>query len=158
MKIKLVISGKPEDDLYKAGIMDYEARLKHYIPFETIRIPGIKNPGKLSIPELKRIESAKIAGLFSPSDLVVLLDEKGKEMSSAGFASFLARVFHSASSKNLVFAIGGPYGFDDAIKLKADFILSFSQMTFSHHMIRLFFLEQLYRAFTIINHESYHHD
>ena len=158
MKIKLIVSGKPGDDMYKSGIAEYEARIKRYIPFETIRIPGIKNPGKLSIPELKRIESGKIADLFSSSDLVILLDEKGKEMSSSGFAKFLNHLFHTASSKTLVFAIGGAYGFDDLIRTKAGYILSLSQMTYPHQMIRLFFLEQLYRSFTIINHESYHHD
>jgi len=158
MKIKLVISGKAGDDMYKTGIAEYEARIKRYIPFETIRIPGIKNPGKLSIPEIKRIDSAKMSSLFSSTDIVVLLDEKGKEMTSSGLAKFLSQRFHSVSSKSLVFAIGGAYGFDELILSKADFILSLSQMTFPHQMIRLFFLEQLYRAFTIINHESYHHD
>jgi 23S rRNA (pseudouridine1915-N3)-methyltransferase len=158
MKIKLIISGKPGDELYKTGIADYEARIKRYIPFETIRIPGIKNPGKLSIPEVKRIDSAKIISLFTSSDIVVLLDEKGKEMTSSGLAKFLNQRFHSSSSKSLLFAIGGAYGFDELIRSKADFILSLSQMTFPHQMIRLLFLEQLYRAFTIINHESYHHD
>lgn len=158
MKIKLIISGKSGDNQYKSGIREYEARIKRYIPFDTIHVPGIKNPGKLSISELKRIESAKTAALFSSSDFVILLDEKGKEMSSSGFAKFLSRLFLSASSKNLIFAIGGAYGVDDLIRSKADFILALSQMTFPHQMIHLFFLEQLYRALTIIHHESYHHE
>jgi 23S rRNA (pseudouridine1915-N3)-methyltransferase len=156
MKVKVLFIGKTEQEYLKQGISEYENRIKRYVPFEIVEIPPIKNMAKMNPDQVKRVESEKISGYFSISDLVVLLDEKGKEMSSVEFAEFLRQKFLS-SSKNLVFAAGGAYGFNDLIKKNVNFILSLSRMTFSHQMVRLFFLEQLYRALTIIKKESYHH-
>lgn len=120
-------------------------------------IQGIKNAGNLSKAEWKTKEGEKILKSITSSDYVILLDEKGDEMSSKGFASFLEKKF-AQSSRTLTFVVGGPYGFDDQVMQKADTSISLSKMTFSHQMVRLFFLEQLYRALTILRNESYHHE
>jgi 23S rRNA (pseudouridine1915-N3)-methyltransferase len=157
MKIRLLLIGKTEKDFLKTGIHDYESRIKRYISFELIEIPTLKNAATLSHSEQNQRESEMISKYIQPGDIVVLLDERGKEMRSVEFASFLNKQFISGS-KNLLFAVGGPFGFDIALKKQASFILSLSKMTFSHQMVRLFFTEQLYRALTIIRGESYHHE
>ena len=156
MKIKLLLTGKTEEEYLKTGIREYETRIKRYIPFEIVEIAGLKNSANLSTAEQIARESIMIGKQVLPGDIIVLLDEQGKEMRSAEFALFLNRQFLTGN-KNLIFIVGGPYGVDPSIKKQASFILSLSRMTFSHQMVRLFFTEQLYRALTIIRGESYHH-
>ena len=157
MKVKLVVIGKTEEPYLIKGMREYENRITRYLSFEVVEIPGLKNASHLSKQEWKAKEAAKIRPVFTTSDILILLDEKGKEMTSVEFSSFLDKKF-SSGSKNLVFVIGGPYGFDESVKKKAHFQLSLSKMTFSHQMVRLFFLEQLYRALTILRNEAYHHE
>ncbi len=157
MKIRLLLTGKTEEEFLKTGIREYEMRIKRYVPFEIVEIPALKNAANLSAAEQNSRESEVISKKFQPGDVIVLLDEHGKEMKSTEFATFLNRQFLSGS-KNLVFVVGGPYGFDPSLKKQASSILSLSRMTFSHQMVRLFFTEQLYRALTIIRGESYHHE
>ena len=157
MKIKLLLSGKTEEEYLKTGLREYEIRIKRYVPFEIVEIPALKNAANLSFGEQNSRECASISKRFLPGDIIVLLDEHGKEMSSTEFASFLNKQFISGS-KNLVFVVGGPFGFDPSLKKQASSILSLSRMTFSHQMVRLFFAEQLYRGLTIIRGESYHHE
>ena len=157
MKVKLVAIGKTDESYLINGMQEYGNRIRHYLPLEVVEIPGLKNASHLGKPEWKAKEAAKILPLFSSQDIVILLDEKGKEMTSVEFSSFLNRNF-SSGSKNLVFVIGGPFGFDESVRKKAQFELSLSKMTFSHQMVRLFFLEQLYRALTILRNEAYHHE
>jgi 23S rRNA (pseudouridine1915-N3)-methyltransferase len=157
MKVKLVVIGKTEEPYLIKGMREYENRITRYLSLEVVEIPGLKNASHLSKQEWKVKEAAKIRPVFTTSDILILLDEKGKEMTSVEFSSFLDKKF-SSGSKNLVFVIGGPYGFDESVKKKAHFQLSLSKMTFSHQMVRLFFLEQLYRALTILRNEAYHHE
>ncbi|MCX6248406.1 MAG: 23S rRNA (pseudouridine(1915)-N(3))-methyltransferase RlmH [Bacteroidetes bacterium] len=157
MKVKLVAIGKTDEPYLLEGMKEYEGRIRRYLSLEVIEIPGLKNASHLGKPEWKAREAAKILPFFTASDIVILLDEKGKEMSSTEFSSFLNQKFGSGS-KNLVFVIGGPYGFDESVRKSAHFQLSLSRMTFSHQMVRLFFLEQLYRALTILRNEAYHHE
>jgi 23S rRNA (pseudouridine1915-N3)-methyltransferase len=157
MKVKLVAIGKTDETYLVKGMQEYENRIRRYLPLEVLEIPGLKNASHLGKPEWKAKEAAKILPLFAPQDIVILLDENGKEMTSVDFSSFLNRNF-SSGSKNLVFVIGGPFGFDESVRKKAHFQLSLSKMTFSHQMVRLFFLEQLYRALTILRNEAYHHE
>jgi 23S rRNA (pseudouridine1915-N3)-methyltransferase len=157
MKIKLLLTGKTEEEFLRAGIREYEARVKRYVPFEISEIPALKNQASLSQAEQKTRESLLIAKHVQPGDVIVLLDEHGRELRSTEFAAYLNRQFLSGS-KTLVFVVGGPFGFDPLLKKKASDILSLSKMTFSHQMVRLFFTEQLYRALTIIKGEGYHHE
>jgi 23S rRNA (pseudouridine1915-N3)-methyltransferase len=157
MKIKLLVTGKTEEEFLKKGIHEYEMRIKRYIPFEIIEIPALKNAANLSPAEQNARESVLIAKHFLSGDIIILLDEHGNEMKSKEFAAFLNRQFLTGS-KNLVFVVGGPFGFDPSLKDKASSILSLSRMTFSHQMVRLFFTEQLYRGLTIMRGESYHHE
>ncbi len=157
MKVRLLLVGKTEEEFLKKGIHEYEMRIKRYIPFEIVEIPGLKNAASLSQAEQNSRESVIISKQFLPGDVIILLDEHGKEMRSTEFASFLNKQFLTGG-KNLVFIVGGPYGFDPSLKKQASFILSLSKMTFSHQMVRLFFTEQLYRGLTIMRGESYHHE
>ncbi|TRZ74612.1 MAG: 23S rRNA (pseudouridine(1915)-N(3))-methyltransferase RlmH [Bacteroidetes bacterium] len=157
MKVKLVAIGKTEEPWLIKGMKEYETRITRYLPLEVVEVPGLKNASHLGKQEWKAKEAAKILPVFTTSDIIILLDENGKEMTSVEFSSFLNQKFISGS-KNLIFVIGGPYGFDESIKKKAHLQLSLSQMTFSHQMVRLFFLEQLYRALTILRNEAYHHE
>jgi 23S rRNA (pseudouridine1915-N3)-methyltransferase len=157
MKIRLILIGKTEEDYLKEGIREYETRIKRYTPFERIEIPALKNTAMLSQVEQNLRESELISKYIQPGDIVVLLDERGKEMRSVEFASFLNKQFIKGS-KNLLFIVGGPFGFDPVLKKDASFILSLSKLTFSHQMVRLFFAEQLYRALTILRGEPYHHE
>jgi 23S rRNA (pseudouridine1915-N3)-methyltransferase len=157
MKIRLIVVGKTNANYLKTGESDYEERLKHYCKFEELIIPPIKNGGKLSNKDLKIKEGKLILKNIDPMDQLVLLDEKGKSFSSADFSNFLNQKL-LGSTKRLVFVVGGAFGFSEEIYKRADSKLSLSKMTFSHQMIRLIFKEQLYRAFTILKGEKYHHE
>ena len=157
MKIRLLVTGKTEDEFLKTGIREYETRVKRYVSFEITEIPSLKNQSGLSLDEQKLRESGLIQKQILPGDVVILLDEHGKEMRSTEFASFLNKQFLSGN-KTLIFVVGGPFGFDPSMKKQAAGIVSLSRMTFSHQMVRLFFTEQLYRALSILRGESYHHE
>ncbi len=149
--------GKTEDAYLKEGIDKYLKRLKHYIKIEIAEIAELKNTKALTRDQQKAKEAELILKKLNPLDHVILLDENGMQLSSPQFASYLDKKALSSTS-NLVFIVGGPYGFDDTIYQRANDKLSLSTMTFSHQMVRLFFVEQLYRAFTIIKGEPYHHE
>jgi len=157
MKIKLLAIGKTDDKNLISLIESYQKRLKHYINFELEIIPDIKNVKNLSQTQQKEKEGALILKKLSAIDVLLLLDEKGKEMRSVEFANYLQKKMNAAV-KQLVLVIGGPYGFSEAVYKKSAGKLSLSKMTFSHQMIRLFVIEQLYRAFTILKNEPYHHE
>ncbi|MGQ0828606.1 MAG: 23S rRNA (pseudouridine(1915)-N(3))-methyltransferase RlmH [Bacteroidota bacterium] len=156
MKITFLLNGKTEDDYIVKGVAVYQQRLKHYVSFETIVIPAIKNTKALSIDQQKQKEGELILKSIQTSDRLILLDENGKEYNSVGFANFIQQQMNSGI-KNLVFVVGGPYGFSDEVYKRANTKISLSKMTFSHQMVRLFFVEQLYRAMTILRNEPYHH-
>jgi len=156
VKITLIAVGKTEDKYLIEGIEKYLNRLKHYINFAIIIIPELKNTKSLTEAQQKDKEAALISKHISATDVVVLLDEKGKKYSSVAFAQYLNKQM-IGSVQHLVFIIGGPYGFDEQIYKRANSSMSLSDMTFSHQMVRLFFVEQLYRAFTILKNEPYHH-
>lgn len=157
MKIELAVIGKTSIGYLKQGIDEYIKRLKHYVPFEIKYIDDIKNTKNISEDQQKRTEGAKILSLLDKSDFVVLLDEHGKEYTSIQYSSYIQKRMLSGAKK-VVFVIGGPYGFSQEVYDRANDKISFSKMTFNHEMIRLIFMEQLYRAYTIINHEPYHHE
>jgi 23S rRNA (pseudouridine1915-N3)-methyltransferase len=156
MKISLILSGKTEDDHIIKGFNIYEQRLKHYISFETIVIPALKNTKALSIEQQKSREGELILKHLQSSDKIILLDENGKEYTSVGFSEFIQQQMNSGI-KNLFFIVGGPYGFSEDVYKRANGKIALSKMTFSHQMVRLFFAEQVYRAMTILKNESYHH-
>ncbi|WP_113664121.1 23S rRNA (pseudouridine(1915)-N(3))-methyltransferase RlmH [Pedobacter nanyangensis] len=157
MKISLIAIGKTEDKYLVEGIGKYLGRLKHYINFSFTAIPDIKNSKNLSEAQQKSKEAELILKQLTNSDVVVLLDEKGKKYSSMQFSQYINKQM-VGSVQNLVFIIGGPYGFDESIYQRSNSSISLSDMTFSHQMVRLFFVEQLYRAFTILKNEPYHHE
>ncbi|HBS85225.1 MAG: 23S rRNA (pseudouridine(1915)-N(3))-methyltransferase RlmH [Bacteroidetes bacterium GWF2_38_335] len=157
MKISLIVVGKTDDKNLSETVETYLKRLKHYIDFEYNVIPDIKNRKTLSQQEQKTKEGNLLISGLNNSDFVVVLDEKGKEHTSSEFAEFLKKRMN-AGTKRLVFLIGGPYGFSDQVYERADYRFSLSKLTFSHQMVRLIFAEQLYRAFTIIKGEPYHHE
>ncbi|MGZ3756843.1 MAG: 23S rRNA (pseudouridine(1915)-N(3))-methyltransferase RlmH [Mucilaginibacter sp.] len=156
MKIIFLTVGKTEDAYLKEGIEKYVKRLKHYCKLELVDLNELKNTKALTPDQQKTKEAEMILKKVSATDYVVLLDENGTEFTSQQFAAYLDKRSIS-SSANMVFIVGGPYGFDQSVYQRANDKLSFSRMTFSHQMIRLFFTEQLYRAFTIIKGEPYHH-
>ena len=156
MKITLILIGKTEDDYITKGFAVYEQRLKHYITFETIVIPSLKNTKNFSPEQLKIKEGELILKSIAPTDRIILFDENGKEYDSREFANFLQQQMNTGI-KNLVFVIGGAYGFSDDVYLRANGKVALSKMTFSHQMVRLFVAEQFYRAMTIIKNEKYHH-
>lgn len=157
MKIALVVIGKTDARYFVDAIGEYRNRLVHYIPFEMEVIPDIKNVKNLSESQQKEKEGELILKTLQPGDYLVLLDEKGKEFTSLQFAAYLEKKMHNIP-KRIVFVIGGPYGFSESVYKAASEKISLSKMTFSHQMIRLIFIEQLYRAMTILNHEPYHHE
>ncbi|MEN9918752.1 MAG: rRNA ((1915)-N(3))-methyltransferase RlmH [Bacteroidota bacterium] len=157
MKISLLTIGKTDASYFIESIAEYSNRLSHYITFEMQIIPDIKNTRNLSIEQQKEREGELIIKNLQTGDYLVLLDEHGKEFTSVQFASYIEKKTHSVN-KRLVFVIGGPYGFSEQIYNRASEKLSLSKMTFSHQMIRLVFIEQLYRAMTILNNEPYHHE
>ena len=156
MKITLLLNGKTEDDYILKGFAIYEQRLKHYVSFDTISIPALKNTKALSIEQQKQKEGEFILKQIQTSDKLILLDENGKEYNSVSFSGFIQQQMNSGI-KNVVFVVGGPYGFSDEVYDRANGKISLSKMTFSHQMVRLFFIEQLYRAMTILKNEPYHH-
>lgn len=156
MQIKLIAIGKTDDKQLLQLIEQYQKRLKHYIKFELDIIPDIKNVKNLSEKQQKEKEGDLILKKLSPTDVLVLLDENGKQFSSVEFSNYLQKKMN-AGIKQLVFVIGGPYGFSETVYQKAQGKVSLSKMTFSHQMIRLFVVEQIYRGFTILKNEPYHH-
>lgn len=157
MKISLVVIGKTNGKFLIDGINEYMQRLSHYVPFNIQFLPDIKNNKKLSEDQQKTQEGNLILASLEKSDYVVLLDEHGKEFTSIEFSKYIEKKMATVS-KRLVFIVGGPYGFSKDVKERANEKISLSKMTFSHEMIRLIFIEQLYRAMTIINNEPYHHE
>lgn len=156
MQIKLIAIGKTDDKQLLQLIEQYQKRLKHYIKFEIDIIPDIKNVKNLSEKQQKEKEGELILKKISSTDVMVLLDENGKQFSSVEYANYLQKKMNSGI-KQLVFVIGGPYGFSEKVYQKSQGKISLSKMTFSHQMIRLFIVEQIYRGFTILKNEPYHH-
>lgn len=156
MKISLLTLGKTTDARLSALIDDYQQRLKHYIPFEFVVVPDIKNAKSLTQEQLKTAEGEAILARLTPAMDVLLLDEHGREFRSIEYADFLQRKM--AAGRDLVLIIGGAYGFSQAVYDRANGKISLSQMTFSHQMIRLMAIEQIYRAMTILRNEPYHHE
>lgn len=157
MRIKLLVIGKTDDRNLNELISVYQKRLQHYISFQLEVIPDLKNAKNLSKDQQKEKEGELILSKIQNTDQMILLDEKGKEYRSIEFAQFLQKKMNSGI-KQLVIVIGGPYGFSQEVYKKAMGKVSFSKMTFSHQMIRLFVAEQIYRAFTILRNEPYHHE
>lgn len=157
MKIILTSVGKTDDRFLAQIIEEYRKRVNFYIPFEMKNVSDVKNTKNLSEKEQRILEGNAIAKTLQGNDYVVLLDDKGKQYSSTEFAQFIEKKMHSVP-KRLVFLVGGPYGFSDEIYARANEKLSLSRMTFTHQMVRLVFVEQLYRAFTILRNEPYHHE
>lgn len=156
MNIKLLAIGKTDHKPLQVLIEEYTQRLSHYLKFELEIIPDLKNAKNLNQQQQKEKEGELILSKISPSDHLVLLDENGKSFSSVEFAAELQKKMNSGI-KTWVFVIGGPYGFSEAVYQQAQSKISLSKMTFSHQMVRLFFVEQLYRACTILRNEPYHH-
>ncbi|MES2268215.1 MAG: 23S rRNA (pseudouridine(1915)-N(3))-methyltransferase RlmH [Bacteroidota bacterium] len=156
MKITFITVGKTEDAYLKEGIEKYVKRLKHYTRLELIDIPELKNTKALTEEQQKAKEAELILKKITAQDHVILLDENGSEFTSVQFANYINKRSVS-SSANLIFIVGGPYGFDQSVYQRANDKISLSRMTFSHQMVRLFFVEQLYRAYSIIKGEPYHH-
>lgn len=156
MKTTLIWVGKTMDKRIVSLIDDYAGRIVHYMPFQTVTIPDLKSTKSLLQSQQKDMEGTQILKYIQASDYVVLLDERGTERRSVEFAKWLTQ--KNMSTRSLVFVIGGPYGFSDAVYQRANERISLSSMTFSHQMVRLFFVEQLYRACTIIKGEPYHHE
>ena len=157
MKIKLLAIGKTDNKHLIQLVDEYKNRLKHYIKFELEIIPDIKNVKNLSKIQQKEKEGELILNKLQNTDQLILLDDKGKHYTSIEFSQFLQKKMNSGI-KQLVLVIGGPYGFSDPVYKKASGKISLSKMTFSHQMIRLFIVEQLYRGFTILKNEPYHHE
>ena len=157
MKIVLLFVGKTDAGIWNAALDEYSSRLKHYIPFGIEVIPDIKNVKNMTEQQQKEQEGLSIIKSLQVGDYCVLLDERGKEYSSKQFASYIDKKMQTVP-KRIVFVIGGPYGFSDDVYSKATERISLSKMTFSHQMIRPVFVEQLYRAMTILRGEPYHHE
>ncbi|MBT4479160.1 MAG: 23S rRNA (pseudouridine(1915)-N(3))-methyltransferase RlmH [Flavobacteriales bacterium] len=156
MKIVLVVVGKTNEKYLTEGISDYQKRLKHYAKFQIVEISNIKNAKNFSEIELIKKEGEMILKQINTSDYLVLLDDKGNDFSSPSFAEKLQQWMISGK-KRLIFVVGGAYGFSQQVYDRGNEKLSLSKMTFSHQMVRLFFVEQLYRGYTILNNEPYHH-
>lgn len=156
MKTLLILVGKTTDRHFQAGIADYVERISHYMPFDLVTIPELKNTKSLTEEQQKVAEGELIMRQLQTGDTVVLLDEHGRELRSVEFARWLEQKRNT--TRRLVFVIGGPYGFSEAVYARANEQLSLSKMTFSHQMVRLVFTEQVYRACTIIRGEPYHHE
>lgn len=156
MKIKLICVGKTGKKFLEEGEQEYVKRLGHYLTFDRIELPDVKQSKTLTEEQIKSREADMIQTKIQPGEKVFLLDEKGKEFSSEQFAEFLQKQFNQGGQA-IVFVIGGPYGFSDALYELATGKISLSKMTFSHQMVRMFFVEQLYRSMTILKGEPYHH-
>ena len=157
MRIHVMFIGKTMGKLFQEAISDYQQRLTHYVPFAIEEVPDLKNTKSLTEEQQKEKEADMVFDRLQSGDVLVLLDEKGKEFTSREFSTFLENKLHTVN-KRLVLLIGGPYGFSQRIYDAAQGKISLSKMTFSHQMVRLFLVEQIYRAFTIMRGEPYHHD
>ena len=157
MQLSLLVLGKTDSAQIETEIKRYESRLKHYLPFELRVIPDVRRGSKPTPEEQKRAEGIELLRYITPTDRVYLFDERGESYTSRAFATFIERAMVSGE-RRMVFIIGGPYGFSPEVYERADGQVSLSRMTFSHQMVRLFAIEQLYRAQTIIRGEPYHHD
>ncbi len=157
MKIEVLLVGKTDGDLYKNALADYGRRIARFVPFAIEEIPDVKNTKALTEPLQKEKEADAVFHALQPGDHLILLDERGKEMTSHEFAGFLDRKMQTVT-KRIVFLVGGPYGFSPRIHEAAQDKISLSRMTFSHQMVRLFLVEQIYRAHTILKGLPYHHD
>ncbi len=155
MRITLILTGKTKEHYLQEGIEEYVKRLKHYIPFSVVVLPDPKLSGKADLTQVKKVEGGQILQKLRSQDHVILLDERGKKYSSEGFASHLAGL--EGRTGSVVFVVGGAYGFSDEVYGRANEKFSLSKMTFSHQMVRLIFTEQLYRAYSILRGEPYHH-
>ena len=156
MRITLLVVGKTADARLQSLVDDYQQRLKHYVPFDFVVVPDVKNAKSLSEEQLKTAEGEAILSKLTPAMEVVLLDEHGREFRSVEYADWVQKKM--ASGRDLTLVIGGAYGFSKAVYERANGKLSLSQMTFSHQMIRIMAIEQLYRAMTILRGEPYHHE
>lgn len=156
MKITLLVVGKTTDQRLQTLIDDYQQRLKHYIPFEIVVIPDLRNAKALTQAQIKEQEGIEILRRITPAMEVILLDEHGREYRSIEYAQWIQKKM--SAGRDITFIVGGPYGFSTAVYERADGKISLSKMTFSHQMIRLFFTEQIYRAITILRGEPYHHE
>jgi 23S rRNA (pseudouridine1915-N3)-methyltransferase len=157
MQLRIISVGKTDSKAIQQLTEDYQYRLKHYIKCEWVVIPDIKNSKNLTFAQQKQKEGQEILSKIQASDVIVLLDEKGKQYSSVQFADWLQKKMNQGI-KQLVLVIGGPYGFSEEVYERANQKISLSAMTFSHQMVRLFLTEQLYRAMTILRNENYHHE
>lgn len=156
MKITLLTVGKTDKGWIKDGIEIYRGRLSHYVGFELKEIPELKNVSAFTREQIKEKEGELILRSLRPDDHVVLLDERGEQCSSVAWSKNLEKLM--LRGRNLVYVVGGAYGFSQSVYERSNAMISFSRMTFSHQMIRVIFIEQLYRAFTIMNGEPYHHE
>ena len=157
MNIKLILMGKTEADWLRQGAALYAGRLAHYCKFSIVEIPELKGAKSLTRDQIKEKEGELILKNIRPQDELILLDERGRSFTSVEWAAHMERKFQH-SSKDIVFSIGGAYGFSKAVYDRAEEMISLSKMTFSHQLVRVIFLEQLYRMFTIIKGEPYHHE
>ena len=157
MKITLLTVGKTDKDWVRQGMDIYVSRLKHYIPFSVVEIPELKNVSAMTKDQIKVKEGELILKQIKPTDDLILLDERGKEYTSVELAKVIQDKI-SYTGKDMVYVIGGAYGFSDAVYQRANSKISLSRMTFSHQMVRAIFVEQIYRAFTIMKGEPYHHE
>ncbi len=157
MKILLLTIGNTDKNYMKEGIDDYVKRLSFYLPFEIKVIPDLKNRGSISVDLQKEKEGQLILNQISPGDFMILLDEHGEEFTSISFSGWIEKKM-IVGTRQLVFVIGGPYGFSKMVYQRSDLKISLSKLTFSHQMVRLIFVEQMYRAMTIIKNEPYHHE
>jgi len=155
MKVSFYLCGKTTQPYLIEGLRLYTERIKHFIPFEIVTLPGVRKKGKMNENELKKKEGEIVLKRLSTSDFLILLDEKGKEYDSKKFSGYIDKLILSGQ-KQVTFLIGGPYGFSPEIYQHSNHMISLSKMTFSHQMVRLVFIEQLYRAFTIIKGMPYH--
>lgn len=156
MKITLLVVGKTTDSHIEALIQEYQKRLTHYVPFTLQVIPELKNTKALTSEQQKQAEGELILRTITPATDLILLDEHGKEYRSIEFADYIQK--RMSSGRDVVFVVGGPYGFSEAVYQRANGKISLSKMTFSHQMVRLFFVEQIYRVMTILRGEPYHHE
>jgi len=157
MKIILLQTGKTTEKYISEGVEEYAGRIRKYNPFEIITLADLRNTKSMPVAEQKAREGRKILESVNADDFIIVLDEKGKEFTTSEFAEQLGRIFLQ-SKKRIVFVIGGPYGFSAEVYNRADMKLSLSRLTFTHQMVRLLFAEQLYRIFTVIKGDPYHHE
>jgi len=157
MKLVLLMTGKTDQAWIREGVAEYEKRISKYARFELITLPDVKNPGNRSAATVKEKEAEKMLSAFKSDDHVVLLDEHGKSYSTTALATYISRAM-MLPKKRMVFVTGGPWGFHQSVRDRADHILSLSDLTFSHQVVRLLFAEQLYRVLSVIAGDPYHHE